>query len=154
MKAIFLLVVSLFPTLSTAQIGVNIDLPERGGTYIDLVKENYRWHELSTGAELGPAQVDAQGWPALDARYIADFRPVAEWAGSIDDPEVYRLDVSGTWKCSFTGQGDVNGTFGAVVQNLSYNAGTNTTTFDFVVAPGSNGLFLIEFTETRRRPTR
>ncbi|MBK6622434.1 MAG: hypothetical protein IPG32_16750 [Saprospirales bacterium] len=152
MKAAQLVVLTLFPILSTAQIGVNIDLPERGGTYIDLVKENYRWHELSTGAELGPAQVDAQGWPALDARYIGDFRPVAEWAGSIDDPEVYRLDVSGTWKCSFTGQGDVNGTFGAVVQNLSYNAGTNTTTFDFVVTPGSNGLFLIEFTETRRTP--
>ena len=152
MKRSFILAISFYTTLSTAQIGVNIGLPERGGTYIDLVKENYRWHELSTGNELNAAQVDAQGWPAMDARYIADFRPVAEWAGFIDDPELYRLDVSGTWQGPCTGQANVSSNFGTVVQNLSYNAGTNTSSFDFVVAPGSNGLFLIEFTETRRTP--
>ncbi len=143
----------LLLTINTfAQIGVNISLPERGGTYIDLVRENYRWADLSTGNALNPSQVDEEGWPTVDARYIVDFRPVAEWAGSIDDPEVYRLDASGTWSCSFNGEGTVNGTVGGSVQNLSYNAGTNTTTFDFVVAPGSNGFFLIDFSETRRTP--
>ncbi len=136
-----------------AQIGVNIGLPERGGTYIDLARENYRWNNLSTGNAIGSGQVDSHGWPAVDAQYIADFRPVAEWAGSIDDPELYRLNVSGTWKCAFHGQAQVNASTGGSVQNLQYNAATNTTTFDFVVAPNGNGLFLINFSNTRRTPS-
>jgi hypothetical protein len=88
----------------------------------------------------------------VDARYILDFRPVAEWAGSIDDPEVYRLDVSGTWSCSFLGEGQANGVAGGTVQNLTYDAGANTTSFDFVVAPGSNGFILIDLSDTRRTP--
>ncbi|MCB9282431.1 MAG: T9SS type A sorting domain-containing protein [Lewinellaceae bacterium] len=153
MKQIILFLLALQPSFSPAQIGVNISLPERGGTYIDLARENYRWHDLNTGNELNAGQVDAKGWPATDARYVVDFRPVAEWAGSIDDPEVYRLDVSGIWKCSFAGQGVVASSTGGSVQNLVYDPPSNATTFDYVVAPGSNGLFLIEFSDTRRTPS-
>ena len=153
MKRLLLLFFSCCTMLSFAQIGVNIGLPERGGTYIDLVKENYRWNDLNTGNSLNSSQVDAQGWPTVDAQYIVDFRPVAEWSGSIDDPEIYRLDVSGTWTCSFQGEGIVNGSTGGTVQNLVYNAGSNTTTFDFVVALGSNGFFLLAFSNTRRTPS-
>ncbi|MBK7408689.1 MAG: T9SS type A sorting domain-containing protein [Saprospirales bacterium] len=152
MKQLLLLMFTLQAMLALGQIGVNISLPERGGTYIDLARENYRWHDLNTGNELTSSQVDAQGWPAVDSRYIVDFRPVAEWTGSIDDPEVYRLDVGGTWTCSFQGQGIVTGNVGGVVQNLSYDVPSNKTTFDFVVDPGSNGLFLIDFSDTRRTP--
>ncbi len=143
----------LLNTILQAQIGVNIGLPERGGTYIDLVRENYRWSNLLNGNILSSNEVDAQGWPTVDALYAVDFRPVAEWVGSIDDPEVYRLDVSGTWKCSFVGQGQISGISGGTVQNLQYNALNNTSTFDFVVASGSNGLFLINFGNTRRQPS-
>ncbi|MCB0643619.1 MAG: hypothetical protein KDC44_18355, partial [Phaeodactylibacter sp.] len=90
-----------------AQIGVNIGLPERGGTYIDLARENYRWVNLNTGSAINFSEVDEAGWPTVDAQYVVDFRPVAEWVGDIDDPEVYRLDVSGTWTCSFNGEGEV-----------------------------------------------
>jgi hypothetical protein len=134
-----------------AQIGVNIGLPERGGTYIDLVKENYRWNNLATGTPIGSGEVDIQGWPIVNAQYIVDFRPVAEWVGSIDDPEAYRLDVSGTWSCSFNGQADVTA-IGGSVSGLLYDAGTNRTDFDFEVAPGSDGFFLISFNNTRRTP--
>ena len=137
---------------SFSQIGVNIGLPERGGTYIDLVRENYRWNDLNTGNAITGNQVDEHGWPNVDAQYIVDFRPVAEWSGSIDDPEVYRLDVSGTWKCSFLGEGMVNGQAGGAVQNLQYDGNTNTTTFDFVVLAQSNGLMLINFSNTRKTP--
>jgi hypothetical protein len=140
----------MFTALSFAQIGVNISLPERGGTYIDLVRENYRWSDLNTGNDLGVNEVDERGWPTVDVRYIVDFRPVAEWAGSIDDPEVYRLDVSGTWTCSFIGEGMVTPSIGGTVENLAYDLGTNTTTFDFVVTPGSDGLMIINFRNTRR----
>ncbi|MCB0653888.1 MAG: hypothetical protein KDC85_21605 [Saprospiraceae bacterium] len=146
---IFFLLASIH---STAQIGVNIGLPERGGTYIDLVRENYRWNDLNTGNAINGSQVDEQGWPNVDAQYIVDFRPVAEWSGSIDDPEVYRLDVSGTWKCSFRGEGQVSGLVGGAVQNLQYDGNTNTTTFDFVVSAQSNGLMLINFSNTRKTP--
>jgi len=136
--------------ISHAQIGVNISLPERGGTYIDLVKENYRWTSLGTGSALSAAEVDQQGWPAVDAQYIVDFRPVAEWSNSIDDPEVYRIDVSGTWKCSFEGEASVSAVAGGSIENLSFDAGANITSFDFVVPLGSKGFFLINFTNTRR----
>ncbi|MEZ4930928.1 MAG: hypothetical protein R2788_02195 [Saprospiraceae bacterium] len=77
---------------------------------------------------------------------------MAEWFGSIDDPEVYRLDVSGTWKCSFQGQGVVAASTGGSVQN-QYDMAANLTTFDFVVTPASNGLFLINFSNTQRSPS-
>ena len=141
----------LFITLiSNAQIGVNISLPERGGTYIDLVKENYRWNSLASGSAISATEVDDKGWPAVDAQYIVDFRPVAEWSSSIDDPEVYRIDVSGAWKCSFNGEASVSAVAGGSIQNLTYNAGDNLTTFHFVVPQGSHGFFLINFTNTRR----
>ena len=101
MKISLQLSLLLISTLCYTQIGVNISLPERGGTYIDLVKENYRWNSLASGSAISVSEVDSKGWPAVDAQYIVDFRPVAEWSSSIDDPEVYRIDVSGTWKCSF-----------------------------------------------------
>jgi hypothetical protein len=51
---------------------------------------------------------DAKGWPLADAQTVLmDMRPAAEWVGTIDDPEQFRQNVSGTYKCSFTGQGDV-----------------------------------------------
>lgn len=132
------------------QVGINISLAERGGTYIDLVKENYRWNDLGSGNPLGPGQVDSLGWPMADARYVADFRPVAEWAGSIDDPETYRLNVSGTYHCSFTGQAQVTVSGEGSVQHLVYDTLTNHTRFEFVVEPGAKGLFLIDFNNTHR----
>ncbi len=139
----------LYPALSFSQIGVNIGLPERGGTYIDLVKENYRWNGYASGTSLQPNEVDEKGWPTTDARYIVDFRPVAEWTGNIDDPEIYRLDVSGVWNCSLTGEATVTSNM-ATILDLTYDPISNTTTFGFDVAPGSNGFFLIDFYNTRR----
>ena len=135
-----------------AQIGVNIGLPERGGTYIDLAKENYRWNQANSNTALSSDQVDEHGWPTVDARYIIDFRPVAEWAGSIDDPEVYRLDVSGAWACSLHGEATVNVSTGGTVQNLSYDDVENLTRFEFVIPQGSAGLTIFDLVNTRRNP--
>jgi hypothetical protein len=145
----FFILILLIHLCAFGQIGVNIGLPERGGTYIDLVKENYRWNDLATGTPISAGQIDASGWPTINAQYIIDFRPVAEWFGSIDDPELYRLDVSGTWTCSFIGQADVSAIGGSVI-GLIYDSMTNTTTFNFDVAPGSDGFFILNFDNTRR----
>ena len=118
---------------------------------MDVVKENYRWNR--NGADLTTTQVDAKGWPTVDAQFVWDNRPVAEWAGEIDDPEAYRIDISGTYKCAFTGQANVSGNTGGTVENLSYDAATNTTTFDFVIPAPSGagyGFVLIDFADTRR----
>jgi hypothetical protein len=140
-------------SLSAAQLGVNINFAEHGGTFVDVAKEEYRWSTVGDGAELIASQVDEYGWPKIDAQFVVDYRPVAEWSNSIDDPQVYRIDVSGTYKCSFIGSADVRGATGGSVQNKSYDAASNTTTFDFVVPgpPGANhGLIIIEFTKTKR----
>ncbi len=139
----------LYSIMSPAQVGVNIGLPERGGTYIDLVKENYRWNNPSAPSGIRPEDVDEKGWPVVDVAYIVDFRPVAEWTNNIDDPEVYRLDVSGVWNCSLLGEATVTSSMGTV-QNLSYDPISNTTTFGFDVAAGSNGFFILNFTNTKR----
>lgn len=138
-------------TISYNQIGVNISLPERGGTYIDLVKENYRWQKIS-GGNLSASDVDERGWPVRDAKYIIDFRPVAEWRNEIDDPELYRLDVSGRYHCSFKGSASLRSVVDGQIENQSYDAATNTTTFDLVVQKGAKGLIIIEFTGTKRGP--
>ncbi len=132
-------------------IGINLSFPEQGGTFVDVVKENYRW--TNGGNDLTGAQVDEKGWPTVDAEFVWDNRPVAEWQGEIDDPEEYRVDVSGTYKCSFKGQADLSDSVGGAVENQHYDAATNTTTFDFVVdgPPGpGHGFIIVSFMNTRR----
>lgn len=98
---------------------------------------------------------DSLGWPLSDFELVLmDNRPVAEWSGTIDDPEIYRIDCSGTYKAGFTGRADINiSGSGATIVNKTYDTGTNTTRFDMVVpAPPSNGhgFIYLTFTNTRR----
>lgn len=148
-----LFLLSLPISLIAGQLGVNIGIGERGGTFVDIVKEGYRWSSVPGGNDLTSAQVDPFGWPKVDAQYVVDYRPVAEWNSSIDDPQTYRIDASGTYKCSFVGKAVVRGASGGAVQNASYDSSANVTTFDFVVSgpPGEgHGLFIVEFKNTRR----
>jgi hypothetical protein len=141
--------------LLAGQLGVNIGIGERGGTFVDIVKEGYRWSAANGGDDLTSAQVDSLGWPAVDCRYVLDYRPVAEWSGSIDDPQAYRIDVSGTYKCAFSGKADVKAVSGGSVKNASYDSSANTTTFDFAVSgppAAGHGLLIIDFTNTKRTP--
>ncbi|MGE5558402.1 MAG: hypothetical protein ACM3WV_07300, partial [Bacillota bacterium] len=123
-----------------------------GDVFVDVVKEGYRWNKIG-GAELTSGDVDADGWPNCDVQWVHDWRPVAEWGGSIDDPEQYRVDRSGVYKGSFTGQAVltwVEGPF--TISNQVYNSGTNTTTFDLTIGtPGpQHGLIVMTFTNTKR----
>ena len=135
----------------SGQLGVNISLPERNGTFVDIAKENYRWSKA--GADLTAADVDSSGWPKCDANFVLDQRPVAEWAGTVDDPASYHLDLRGTYKCALVGRASVRSTGQGAVQNVVYDSLSNATTFDFVVtdAPAPGGGFIsLEFTNTRR----
>ncbi len=150
-----LIALAFFLPALAGQLGVNINLAERGGTFVDIVKEGYRWSFSGDGGELTTSQVDSLGWPKVNALFVVDYRPVAEWNGSIDDPQTYRIDASGTYKCAFIGKADVRGTTGGSVQNPLYDSAANVTTFDFVI-PGppakGHGFFIIEFTNTKRTP--
>jgi hypothetical protein len=87
---------------------------------------------------------------------LMDMRPAPEWAGSIDDPDQFRLDVSGTYKCSFTGQGTVAGVEGSItIGPQSYDAATNTTRFDLTVGPPGphHGVVILNFLNTKRTPS-
>jgi len=122
-----------------------------GIVWVDLAKD-YRYTKAD-GSDLTSGDVDASGWPTCDAQYIYDGRPVAEWGGSIDDPEQYRVDMSGTYSCSFNGQATLTRAEGPyTIANQVYNSGTNTTTFNIIIgAPGpQHGLIVLKFTDTKR----
>ena len=124
--------------------------------FVDVVKQDYRW-EKSDGhdgwAKLLPGDVDTRGWPQADCHWVMDWRPCAEWTGEIDDPEAYRVDHSGTYQGSFTGQARLRAAGGPfAITNQVYDAMANRTTFDLIIPkPAANhGLIVLEFRDTRR----
>jgi len=98
--------------------------------------------------------LDANGWPQVDFEIFRDLRLVAEWYGYIDDPEEYRIDYSGTYHCSFTGQATVYmGWSVGSIQDKVYDTETNTTTFNLVLPPPAAGQAMtLIFANTKRTP--
>ncbi|UYZ61489.1 T9SS type A sorting domain-containing protein [Hymenobacter weizhouensis] len=137
------------------KLGINLD-GAGPSSFVDLAKAARPW-EAPGGGTLPPSQLDANGWPTTDFRTVLlDARPVPEWAGTIDDPQGYRVSYSGTHHGSFTGRAVIsNGAGPWSIQNQAYNAATNTTTFDLVLgAPGpGHGFVLMQFTNTQRTAT-
>lgn len=132
----------------------NLGVEAAGDAFVDVVRQSNRWTDPN-GRGLASEDVDEYGWPLGDCRWILDFRPVAEWAGAIDDPEAHRVDRSGTYKGSFTGSASLSvegGTF--TITNQTYIPASNTTTFDLIIpTPGPHhGLVILGFRQTRRTP--
>lgn len=138
----------------TGKLGVNLE----GATphvFVDLAKTARPWETLNGGV-LPTTQLDANGWPTTDFQtLLLDARPVAEWSGQIDDPEVYRIDYSGTHHGSFSGQADLVGWGSCTIANQAYVAATNTTSFDLVIGPPGpgHGFVILRFANTRRTPS-
>ena len=124
--------------------------------FVDVVKQSYRWEKpdgQGGWTKLLRKDVDEHGWPQTDCRWIVDWRPCAEWAGGIDDPEAYRVDRSGCYQGSFTGQAQlvpVEGPF--TIHNQVYDGRANRTSFKLVIPkPAANhGLVVLEFRNSRR----
>ncbi len=157
--AMVALLLSLAGSASAQQYAGKLGVNLEGATashFVDLAKAARPW-EAPGGGTLPAAQLDANGWPTTDFRTVLlDARPVPEWAGSIDDPQTFRVDYSGTHKGSFNGRAVIgNGAGPWSIQNQTYTAATNTTTFDLVLgAPGPNhGLVVMQFTNTQRTAT-
>jgi hypothetical protein len=129
------------------RLGVNLDA---AGAFIDVVRGTSRYSNVTA--------YDSLGWPESDFDLVLmDGRPAREWAGTIDDPEHYRIDYSGRYACGFRGSADVRATGTSVaVENFAHDAASNATTFDLVVGgwPEANhGLVFLTFTNTRRSAT-
>jgi hypothetical protein len=132
------------------KIGVGLEgIGGRGLEFVDAAKTLRPWELIGGGA----APKDASGWPTSDARTVFfDMRPTFAWAPPIDDPDAYQINVSGTYKLSFTGQADLSAAEDAAsvtIANKSYNATTNTSTADITLASGK-ALLVINFSNTRR----
>ncbi len=144
------------------QVGVNISgINARGvSTYVDAAKVTNRYYYINQSGQaiISAGDRDEFGWPTIDFRMVLmDNRPTGEWFNDIDDPDVYRIDMSGLYKCSFSG----SATFGSYVgggwqiENMLYDSIANKSTFDLIVsAPGSNhGVVSWTVTNTKRSPT-
>lgn len=126
------------------QLGVNLD---DNGAFINIINHTNRYSNASS--------YDSLGWPKSNFDLVlSDGRPATEWNGTIDDPETYRVNYSGRYKCSFTGIANINATGTSVtIENKAYDSPTNTTTFDIVIGgyPNANhGLVILSFTATQR----
>jgi hypothetical protein len=147
MKGSFSIVFLLsLTTLMHAQapFGVNLD---NANAFVNIVNHTARYSE-ATG-------YDANGWPTSDfSLVLMDARPATEWSGTIDDPDVYRRDVSGRYLCSFKGLATLTATGTAVqIENQTYDAATNVTSFDLVVGAAgqpNHGLVFLRFANTQR----
>lgn len=144
MKMLLLLYLIPFITLAQNELGVNL---VNDGAFVNIVNQTNRYNN-ATG-------FDENGWPTSDfSLVVMDGRPVAEWTGNIDDPEGYRIDYSGVYKCSFEGDAELSVSGTAVsLQNIEYNASENVTYFEIVVGgyPDANhGLVFLNFAKTKR----
>lgn len=128
------------------QLGVNLD---DNGAFVNIINHTNRYSNVSS--------YDSLGWPKSNFDLVLlDGRPVTEWNGIIDDPETFRVNYSGRYKCSFTGIANINATGTSVtVENKAYDSPSNTSTFDLVIGgfPDANhGLVILVFTATQRTP--
>jgi hypothetical protein len=141
--------ISLFISICAAsqskfQLGVNLD---DNGAFVNIINHTNRYSN-ATG-------YDSLGWPKSNFDLVLlDARPATEWFGSIDDPETYRVNYNGRYKCSFKGLANINVSGTSVsLENKTYDSPSNTTTFDIVIGgfPNANhGLVFLGFTATQR----
>jgi len=126
------------------RIGVNL---VDQGAFINIINHTNRYNNASS--------FDLNGWPESDFELlIMDHRPAKEWSNEIDDPEAYRVDYSGTYKCGFEGEADISlwGS-GASIENKIWNEQSNTTYFDLIIPgpPAANhGIVNLTFSNTSR----
>lgn len=144
MKYFTLLFLSFTAYSQNYPIGVNLT---NDGAFVDLVKTGNRFSNVESYNE--------HGWPNDDFDYLFDFRLVAEWIGEIDDPEQYRVNISGTYNCSFSGLADISfwGT-GVSIENQEFDENNNQTRFDLIIDEYSNqdnyGIFNLTFSNTQQ----
>jgi len=135
-------------SLSAGAAQAAVPFGTNGGTvdFVDVAKQA-AWNNTEP--------LDANGWPLGDNSInLLDVRHNMPWNGP--DPTAINADVSGTYRISFAGQAvleaSTEGQTGATIHNQVYQASSNTTTADLVLAPG-HYLLALSLSQTKRRPT-
>ena len=147
----FLIVDLMFACFTQARaqsvdIGVNVGSVNDYAAesfFVDAMKQSRHWGTPGTPWDEA-SNVDALGWPAQDAGVVV-LCCVADSAGSSLLAGTYHLSFQGIASVAFTigGSGSVTG--------MSYDAATNTSTAQIVVAANGAGTSLIlSFTATQR----
>ena len=133
-----------------SKMGVNIsyinDWGDRQHTFIDVMKQARGFASLSCPWDpvACPVPLDANGWPTTDFG-VFFLTPPSDPLGrplTTTYPSMF-----GTYKLSFTGQATVRPYNYGQVQNVVYNALTNTTTADLVIRP-TDGYVALTFSNT------
>ncbi len=111
--------------------------------FVDAMKQSRHWGSAGTPWDEA-ANVDAQGWPTQDAGAVI-LCCVADSAGNSILAGTYQLAFKGIANVAFT----VNGS--GSVSGMAYDAATNTSTAQVVVAANGAGTSVIlSFTGTQR----
>ena len=137
-----------------SRLGVELDgLGDgaRSRPFVDLAKTLRPWTKPGTGE---PAPIDQAGWPTSDASTVLfDIRPAFAWAPPIDDPQAFQPDWSGVYQFSFLGQAEltISEGPGCRLENVHYNANSNTTTGQIVVGQAS-GILVVSFLDSKKTP--
>lgn len=143
----FIIISAANPCLSQNYDKLGVNLTSQGA-FVNVMNHTSRFQDCDS--------FDDKGWPLSDFKLVLmDNRPVAEWGGAIDDPDTYRVDYSGKYKCSFRGEADVQVLWSsAYTENMVFDEETNISTFDLVIPgpPGDGHAFIyLDFTKTTRR---
>jgi hypothetical protein len=122
----------------TVPLGINIGNVvdwSRSLMFADAMKHARHWGSVNMPHE-GQAPVDADGWPTGDAGVLI-MTDIPHMAG------VYKLSFTGHATVTPLARNDIT----TRVQNMAYDAGTNTSTADVVAGPDERKLSLV-FTGT------
>ena len=129
-------------------VGANIPSVDNSSLiemFTDLVLGTGQWNALTGG---GYAPVDSTGWPTTD--FSAQVMIHLSYSGI---PTQYWVSSTngGTYNCIFTGIATVQLQLdsSSPYPTVTYNSGTNTSTFSFTIPAGENQVF-INFTNTQR----
>ncbi|MEZ0326400.1 MAG: hypothetical protein ACAH95_10880 [Fimbriimonas sp.] len=139
----------LLTPAQSPKLGIGLEgIGGRGLEFVDVMKTSRPWMH----ADGSPAKMDTAGWPLEDARVVVfDMRPTMAWAPPMDDPDAYQIDVSGSYKLSFTGKAQIKPApevqNDIKVDNLKYEAATNTSEGELTLAKGK-ALMILDFSGT------
>jgi len=125
-----------------SSLGVNLEnLADwaRLQPFVDLMKTARPWGSADAPWESVTA-VDSLGWPTGDAGVVVKVQT----ADAGDEGSAYTYLKTGTYKLGFSGRATVasTGSAGVTVANSVYDAASNRSTADVVVAAGATQLIL------------
>jgi hypothetical protein len=134
-----------------SKLGINLgwvsDWADRQLMFVDVMKDarGFATPAMFWDPAAAPVPLDTDGWPTADfgVMFLSTPGDPLNRPVSATFPSLF-----GTYSLSFAGRATVSGAGCCTIQNMSYDASTNTTTASVVVGPNDNQLALT-FTGTK-----